>query len=291
MLNIKYLLVFVLVIILFTILSPFLNYKNLPKIFIVTSASMEPAIKYGSLVFTKSVDPKLLKVGDIIAFSSPNNSKDFILHRVNQIKSSSPLHFATKGDNNNVLDQWDVTDLGVKGLYIFSLPYFGKIIAFVRQPLGFILIICIPAILLIISELFKIKNILDKKNHFKIIILLIIFTFGLSLNNIQKISAQYSSESTLSKLSFSIGDFISPESSLNLEDIYTQNLRDFKINATATDNISVSKIQLYYSYNYGPWLLFPDVINADNGFFHFTSPLGDGLYSFESLATDISNNI
>jgi len=278
----KNILALFLFLLLFIVISPVLPFKNIPKTFIVVSGSMEPAIKSGTLVLTKAVNPKSLKVGDIIAFVSPNNPNDFIIHRISSIKSTNPLRVSTKGDNNNSVDQWDVVESGIKGQYQLSLPYLGKIAGFVRQPLGFILIICFPALIFIISELFKIK---------KIFIPLFLFASLSSIFSIKSISALYTSAVFVTGLSFSISELSPPESLINLGDINTRNIRNFNINATASDNISVSSIKLYYSFNFNQWQLFPETIYSSEGDFHFSSPDGDGLYSFETIATDSFGNI
>ena len=143
---------------LFIVISPKLPIKNIPKSFVVVSGSMEPSIKTGSVAFTREVDSKTIKTGDIIAFTSPNNPNDTILHRVDSISSTDPLTFKTKGDHNNDIDAWDVTDVGIKGVYIAAIPYLGSIAAFIKKPLGFVLIIGIPALLFIIFQLLNIKK-------------------------------------------------------------------------------------------------------------------------------------
>ncbi len=275
---------------LFLIFSPLLPFKNLPQFFIVTSGSMEPLVKSGSLALTKKVDPFSLKVGDIVAFTSPSSPKETILHRIDDIKSNSPLLFSTKGDHNLTPDQWDLTENAIKGRYLFSLPYLGKIIAFVQNPLGFILFICLPAIFLVFSELLKIKKIFIKNNnHTSLIFLISVFTL-LTITS-RHISASYSSRAVTSGLNFSISELQPPESTLSLADNITRNIRSFDISASAFDNNSVFNIKLYYSHNFSGWEQFPELISGPEGTFHFNSPAGDGLYSFMTLATDNFGNV
>ena len=104
------------------VISPELPFKNIPKSFVVVSGSMEPTIKTGSVVFVKSVNPTLVKKGDIIAFTSPSNPKDTILHRVNSISSTTPLLFK-KGDTR-INSQ---TQVNIFFPFCFCLFYhFGK---------------------------------------------------------------------------------------------------------------------------------------------------------------------
>lgn len=95
----------------------------------IFTGSMEPAIRVGSIVVIKPFNPESLKEGDIICFklSEPTS----ITHRIINITDEG---FITKGDANKDPDQW-----------------------IVRTPIGFILLIIIPATLLIVTE---IKNII-----------------------------------------------------------------------------------------------------------------------------------
>ncbi|MHB8053175.1 MAG: hypothetical protein ACYDEZ_07810 [Methanoregula sp.] len=44
---------------------------------------------------------------------------------------------------------------------VFSVPYLGYLVAFIRTPLGLVLFLVIPATILIISELLKVYKSLD----------------------------------------------------------------------------------------------------------------------------------
>lgn len=275
---------------LFLIASPLLSFNNLPKLFIVTSGSMEPLVKSGSLAITKNINPNSLTVNDIVAFTSPYNSKETILHRIHTIKSTSPLLFSTKGDRNSSPDQWDLTQSAIKGRYLFSFPYLGKIIAFIQSPFGFILCICLPAILLVFFELLKIKKIITKKTDHNFLLLLITSFLLLSISS-HHISASFFSLATTSPLSFSISELQPPESTILFDDNFTRNIRNFNISTSAFDNNSILNIKLYYSYNFSNWELFPQVIYSSEGTYYFDSPHGDGLYSFMTLATDIFGNV
>lgn len=272
------------------IFSPLLPLKNLPRFFIVTSGSMEPLVKSGSLALTRNINPSNINIGDIVAFTSPSNPKETILHRIYTIKSTSPHLFSTKGDHNLDADQWDLTESGLLGQYFFSLPYLGKIIAFIQSPLGFILCICFPAILLVFSELIKINNILTKKNTHPFLFFLISLFSLLSISS-HHISASFSSRVTAPGLNFSISKLQPPESTILLGDNLTKNIRNFNINASAFDNNSIFNIKLYYSHNFSSWEQYPEIIYGPEGTFHFNSPAGDGLYSFISLATDNFGNV
>jgi len=124
----------------------------------VFTGSMEPAVSVGSVVVIKPVDPETLKEGDIICFrfSEPTS----ITHRIINITNEG---FITKGDANEDPDMWTVKKENVIGKLIITIPYIGYIGYFVRTPIGFILLIIIPASLIIIIEIRNIIKELKKR--------------------------------------------------------------------------------------------------------------------------------
>jgi signal peptidase len=121
----------------------------------VYTGSMEPAIPVGGIVVIKPVDPETLKIGDIICFrlSEPTS----ITHRIINITDEG---FITKGDANEDPDQWIVKKENVIGKAILTVPFIGYLGYFVRTPIGFILLIVIPATIIIIME---IRNIIKEQ--------------------------------------------------------------------------------------------------------------------------------
>ncbi len=121
------------------------------KLLIVLSGSMEPQIKTGSLVITKS--EKNYKVKDVVAFESSNN--DLVTHRIEGITNAG---FVTKGDANNTTDPGEILNNQVKGKVIFTIPYLGRIANISKNPKGFIAVVIIPATIIVYEELVKIKK-------------------------------------------------------------------------------------------------------------------------------------
>jgi len=213
-------------------ISPALPFSNIPRTYIVVSASMEPTITTGSLAFTTPAKPDQVKVGDIIAFTSPSNPKETILHRVIQIKENNPLRLKTKGDNNNTPDNWDITAGAILAKEIFTIPYLGHVGAFIRKPHGFALVIGIPALFIIMVQFLNIKKAISdeverqlnekllkikpkKRLHKKTsppttaIILLLTVLIG-SLGQIPTANALFMDKVTVSGLNLSVKDFVPP---------------------------------------------------------------------------------
>ena len=139
--------------------SPLLPTKNYFSSYTVASGSMEPTVLTGSIAFVKPIHAKDLKSGDIISFLEPQRPNTTILHRIQSIKkANNQLSFVTKGDANNARDNWVVNENEVKGKLLFTIPYIGYLSEFMRKPLGFILLIGIPALLLIFMQIKMIRN-------------------------------------------------------------------------------------------------------------------------------------
>lgn len=164
---------------------------------------MEPVIKTGSMVVTKAVDTTTLKVGDIVAFTSPSNPKEAILHRIYSVKSTAPIIFQTKGDNNNSPDPWDLPQVGVLGKYYFAIPYLGYLGAFIKTKFGFALLIVIPSIIFIISQIIFIKKQLK--------LLSLIFIFLLPIFFAKNIHAKFIGSSTINGATITVGNLTVPE--------------------------------------------------------------------------------
>jgi signal peptidase len=107
----------------------------------VLSGSMEPHLKTGALVLTRSVEPETVAVGDIITFRPTTNGKNLITHRVIGIGQSSSLFFETKGDANEDPDPFTVPARNLVGKISFNAPYWGYVTEFLKTPLGFIILL------------------------------------------------------------------------------------------------------------------------------------------------------
>jgi signal peptidase len=144
--------------------------KNGPKVFIVQSGSMEPAIKTGGVVVVKSVSD--YKVGDVITFGPYSKTKAPTTHRIYEMKAvgGEPVYI-TKGDANNAPDTREISKKDVVGKVLLDVPYVGYAVAAAKTPIGFMLIIIIPAAIIVYDEIRKIwgeigkmkKNKKDKK--------------------------------------------------------------------------------------------------------------------------------
>lgn len=119
---------------------------------IVQSGSMQPSIPVGALIFLKPVEP--YSVGDVVTFMESPRSEAPTTHRIVSIHQENGHDvFVTKGDANEDADQKEITSRDVLGKVFLSVPSAGYVLDFARQPLGFALLIGLPAFLIIVSEL------------------------------------------------------------------------------------------------------------------------------------------
>jgi signal peptidase len=119
---------------------------------VVSSGSMEPELKTGGVVITRPVEAEDIKVGDTITFNSPTN-KVLTSHRVIAVEDGSPFHFRTKGDANEDADPFILPAENVVGRVCFHLPYFGYVTQFAKTPLGLLLTLCLPGLVIILMEM------------------------------------------------------------------------------------------------------------------------------------------
>jgi len=133
------------------------------KLMVVQSGSMAPAIKMGSIVMVKPADD--YKIGDVITFGPYTKTKAPTSHRIYDIKMTEqgqPIYI-TKGDANNAPDTREISRGDILGKVLFSIPYLGYAVNFAKRPLGFALIIIVPAALIIIDEIKNIYKEVKKK--------------------------------------------------------------------------------------------------------------------------------
>jgi signal peptidase len=124
---------------------------------IVKSGSMEPTIMTGGIVVIKP-EPSYA-VGDVVTFGEDTKEKIPTTHRIiEESVENGTTYFTTKGDANEEQDPQKVAASEVIGKVVFTAPYAGYLLDFSRQPLGFALLVGVPAASLILNELFSIWN-------------------------------------------------------------------------------------------------------------------------------------
>ena len=139
------------------------------SIYTIVSESMTPLIKVYDVIINFKVDsPTDIKVGDIITFKSTSalSYGMTITHRVMDIQIvNGEYQYTTKGDYNPIADLAPAKYSNIIGIAKVKLPQLGRVQLFVSSKFGWLLVVLLPALYIIISDIVKlIKLIRIKKD-------------------------------------------------------------------------------------------------------------------------------
>jgi signal peptidase len=127
------------------------------QLLVIQSQSMEPQIEMGSIVISRPVEnPANLEVGEAITFVSlgPFGDSSYITHRiVERVGEGAEIRYRTQGDASEEPDQVLIAPGDVVGRVWFSVPYAGFLAGAIRTPLGYALLVGLPALVIILGEL------------------------------------------------------------------------------------------------------------------------------------------
>lgn len=141
------------------------EYKPAFGLYTIVSPSMEPNLNiYDVIVNVNVKSPDDIKVGDVITFVSTSAiSKGMtITHRVVAINDGPEgKEYTTKGDNNLSPDGSPALYKNVLGKVAFKLPQLGRIQTLLATKGGWLIIVVIPAVLIIISDILKLFRLQD----------------------------------------------------------------------------------------------------------------------------------
>ncbi|MBQ1520462.1 MAG: signal peptidase I [Clostridia bacterium] len=121
----------------------------------ITVRPVKDHIEAGDLIFSKKIDAKELKVGDVISYLE---NSAVVTHRIIKINNNEDgsLSFSTKGDANNTEDLGDpVPADNLVGVYKARIPALGDFIFFLQKPLGMALFIGIPVLTFIVYDIIR----------------------------------------------------------------------------------------------------------------------------------------
>ena len=118
--------------------------------------------KINDAVIVKRTSDSIIDIGDIITFKSTDSRYEglTVTHRIvgTQTISTGDLVYRTKGDNNRIEDSAVVKKENIYGKVVLKLPKVGYIKDFLRKPLGFILFIICPIILILFINIRNINK-------------------------------------------------------------------------------------------------------------------------------------
>lgn len=125
--------------------------------FLIAQQSLSgSSIRSGSLVLVKPLSD--YRIGDIIASGLSGNDRTPDIYRVLEVKkiSGGGLVYGVEGSSG--ITGEEIPDEQVMGKILVSLPYIGQVVSSVKTPLGFLLVVVLPTIVIIYSEIANIKK-------------------------------------------------------------------------------------------------------------------------------------
>lgn len=140
-----------------------------PKVglYTIVSPSMTPNLNvYDVILDVKVEKPEDIKVGDIITFVSTSSiSRGLtVTHRVVAIlETENGLEYKTQGDNNLTPDTTTVQFKNILGKVAFKIPQLGRVQEFLSSSAGWLLVVVIPALMIIISDVLKVIKLAGAK--------------------------------------------------------------------------------------------------------------------------------
>jgi signal peptidase len=137
------------------------------QLLVIQSQSMEPQIQMGSIVISQPVDdPTQLRPGEAITFvnTGPFGEISYITHRIiERVGEGAEVRYRTQGDASEEPDQGSIAPGDVVGEVWFSVPYAGFLAGAIRTPLGYALLVGLPALVIILGELKAMLQVLREK--------------------------------------------------------------------------------------------------------------------------------
>jgi signal peptidase len=145
-------------ILLLVLLAPFVV-SSVPQVvgadasYVVLSDSMAPAMHAGDVVIVREVPPSAIGTGDVVTYDQTGTAVP-VTHRVVEVhRQGDQRRFTTKGDANDAPDREPIPASAVEGRVVGVLPLIGHVIRFSRTDVGAVLLLVIPGLLLVGTEL------------------------------------------------------------------------------------------------------------------------------------------
>ena len=143
--------------------------KPILSIYVIVSPSMVPTINvYDMIIDTGVNNDEELQVDDIVTFHSTviNTGGYTITHRINTInKDTNEVRYITKGDNNASVDVGFTTLRNIVGKVWIIIPKIGKIQKILSSEWGWFLVVLIPTIAILLSDIFKLISLYRIKHE------------------------------------------------------------------------------------------------------------------------------
>ncbi|MBQ1977306.1 MAG: signal peptidase I [Ruminococcus sp.] len=134
----------------------------------VSSDSMEPELKVGSIILVKDEDPANLQKGDVITYHGEKGSVagKLITHQIvaEPYEEDGTYYFTTRGIRSGAIDDPEIEDRQIVGKVLFKIPILGSLYDFFTSSLGLIAIIAL-IIIAFSTELMNLIGIIRGKDE------------------------------------------------------------------------------------------------------------------------------
>lgn len=117
---------------------------------------MEPIITASDIVVVNAVDSASLELGDIISYRHYLEDGDEPVVITHRIVGFSNDGYRTKADAYDVADSYVVKPEDIVGVMCLKIPYLGGLPRLVSTSKGLIMLVIIPAVIVITSEIYSI---------------------------------------------------------------------------------------------------------------------------------------
>ena len=115
--------------------------------FTVLSGSMTPTLGVGDAIVDRPLPAEQIRPGDVITFPDPNRHERLITHRVRRAWiHGTTVEVTTRGDANNVAEQWSIRTGERVGRVVYRLPKIGYVLVWARGTWGRLALVVLPAL-------------------------------------------------------------------------------------------------------------------------------------------------
>lgn len=151
--------VIMILLIITSIVFPDIYKQKIPyRFYTVLTNSMEPKIPVNSLVLVKTYQKDMeIKNNDIITFRAKRFGEPIVItHRFSHTETNEDglLVYKTHPELSQIIDPYETTQDDLLGIYVFHIPYLGKMLLFLKSPFGF-LWLCEMIVILLVKETLK----------------------------------------------------------------------------------------------------------------------------------------
>ncbi len=145
------------------------EYKPSITLYTILTQSMEPNIKPNDVIIDLTIkNPDDIQIGDIITFTSTYSlTKGMVItHRViDKKQEGGEWVFYTKGDANLSPEPVPTPFANIHGKVLIKIPQLGLLQKFLATKGGWLIVVVIPALIIIISDVMKLFRLQSTKNQ------------------------------------------------------------------------------------------------------------------------------